>query len=193
MKKIIIFALFITSLNFYSQNKGNFIVTGNVNINNMSFSTEDFDSDDNITINTSLKGGYILPDSNLEIGFGIAYSRRNDNNSFLDENFETISALIYIKQYFPVTDKFAFNVSGEISYSKSYYKNRDDFDQKTYVFEIRPGLIYFVSKKIGLTADFGSVGINKSNFRETSGDSSISNAYLNFNPSNVRLGLAFLL
>lgn len=193
MKKIFFLLVFTFCLqSFYSQNEGNFILTGNLNINNTSFS-DDFDSDDDINIITSIRAGYILPNSNLEIGFGTAYSRRSNNNSFLDEDFETISGLIYAKQYFPITDKFAFNASGEFSYSKSYYRNRDNFDQKTYLFEIRPGLIYFVSKKIGLTADFGSVGFNKSNFRETSGDSSISNVYFNFNPSNIRLGLAFLL
>jgi hypothetical protein len=191
MKKI----FFMLALAFlqvcYSQNEGRFILTGDLNFNKRAFDHYEFDSDEETTFSTSIKAGYILLDSNLEIGLGFAFSSSNDN--FSDENFEVISALIYANQYFPLTDRFALNISGEFSYSKSYYRDRDDFDQKTYILEFRPGCIYFVSKRIGLTANYGSVGFNTSKFRQTSGDSSINNIYFNFNPSSIRLGLAFLL
>lgn len=194
MKKYIFYILILCSIISYSQKRSNYIISGNLNFNSTSFNDDDIDIEDDVNFFSSIKVGHISKNSNLEIGFGLAYSKLNRNNfsSFSDDDFETITGLIYARQYFPLTDKFAFSLSGEFGYSKSYYENRDDFDQKTYTLEFKTGLIYFVTKRIGLTADFGSIGYNSSKFREISGDSSINNIFFNFDPSDISLGLAFL-
>ena len=68
------------------------------------------------------KVGYVFTKTNLEVGLGFGYATDESfsYNGLL--NFITTSIAPYIKKYFPVNDKFAFHLTGEIVYSKSYLK-----------------------------------------------------------------------
>ena len=148
----------------------------------------------------SPKFGYTL-ENNLIIGLGLGYSYLKDKVDYNDSDrynatSNTYSVFPYIKKIIPITNKFAFILQGELRYSK--YKN--DFVEYTSLIQnrsgdtffagIRPGITYFLTKKIALEANLGSLGYSTSKYDDNISEEGKANSFdFNLNSSNLNFGL----
>jgi hypothetical protein len=130
--------------------------------------------------------GYLLKD-NLEAGVSLGYlhskSKFSEDGESSDYKRITTGNVYsfspYLKKYIPLSEKFA--LSGSLSAGLRIGKEKDEFttDHSTiteeksngYFASFIPGVSYFISEKIGLTASFGNVGYSKITTEdENSGD-----------------------
>lgn len=159
---------------------------------------------DRINFGFSPNFGYTL-ENNLLIGLGLGYSYLKDKNDYNDSDrydatSKTYSVFPYIKKIIPIGNKFAFFLQGEFRYSK--YKN--DFVENTSLIQhrsgdtffagIRPGITYFLTKKIALEANIGSLGYSTSKYDDNYPEEGKTNSFdFNLNSSNLNFGLSLYL
>ncbi|RIJ42440.1 outer membrane beta-barrel protein [Pontibacter oryzae] len=124
--------------------------------------------------------GYFFAD-NLAAGISLSYGYNNYNASSLvytgsgymevDQTNKTNSYSIapYIKKYYTLSDKVAVSVSGSVGFSKSKYTTDYDsyyLDQEYTTNGLRvgvsPGITFFPTPKIGISASFGSLAYSRS-------------------------------
>jgi hypothetical protein len=159
---------------------------------------------DRFNFGFSPKFGYTL-ENNLIIGLGLGYSYLKDKVDYNDSDrydatSNTYSVFPYIKKIIPITNKFAFILQGELRYSK--YKNDfveytsliQDKSRDTFFAGIRPGITYFLTKKIALEANLGSLGYSTSKYDDNYSEEGKTNSFdFNLNSSNLNFGLSLYL
>ncbi|WP_298765479.1 hypothetical protein [uncultured Polaribacter sp.] len=201
MKKLLIITLLFASFLTSAQQANSWVFTGEMSF--LSEKTETLNSFSNNSENsqTRLLGsvGYVLAKSNLELGLSIGYDR-SDLVSFLSENNDklvSINFAPYIKKYFILNDKFALHLKGALAFGKGYIESdmsNDEFDLNQVGFIIRPGFVYFLTNKIGLIGNIGSLAYISSTTKFRTGSDSKSKTFgFNLNGSNISLGIAFYL
>lgn len=210
MKTNLIIALLFVSSTVISQNseekfkisKNQWILGGTIGFNYQN-------SENPSSVNQKLKSnsfnvrpeiGYAIGD-NLVIGITSGYGYGNSKGE--DPNFEnkrnTYALASYIRKYFSVNKKLAFNLQGEISYSQSKQtiqqtNDLTNYSGKGFFIGIRPGITYGLSDKILLQTNFGSLGYSNSKSTNNSQETSKSNSFgLNLSTSDVYFGVLFVL
>ena len=179
MKKLLtaaVFALLGTGA-FAQTSQGTVVVTGN-----LSLSTFTSESTLNDTISNKSRGtafrmgpslGFILG-NNFELGAALGYTHSTINNIYFNSegdrhelktkaNGYAISP--YLKKYFMLSEQFA--LTGQLSTGLSIYKRKPDasadFQSKSTSFNVAlaPGITYFPSDKLGISAGFGGLQYNQ--------------------------------
>ncbi len=140
--------------NFIS--KGTFELTGGINFRTTNFENEDLGVEDDVfSIGLFPELGYAINDD-LVLGSRLGFSyfeNKRDNTDELITRYFSIAA--FAKKYFPITEKFAFDLQGEFELATS----NDNFDAETDIISIgiRPGLNYRLSPSLGFSAEVGFV------------------------------------
>ena len=201
MKKLLFIAVLLTGFISYGQQSETWVFGGELGFsnNNFEYTQDDSPKQETTQFNFLVKAGYLFTKTNFEIGLGLGYLiyKRNSYNYTEESKYTTITIAPYVKKYFPINEKFAFHLIGEISYSKSYtdsslsgYEN----DIQKYGFLVRPGFEYFLTKHIALTANIGYLGyISETSKYDDSINSRSDSFGFNLNASNILFGLSYYL
>jgi hypothetical protein len=201
MKKLLLIAVLCTISVVYGQKNETWVFSGELGFENNNFKfTEGYSSEkETKQFNVIAKIGYLSTETNFEIGLGFGYSSyENDSYNYNnDDTYITTTLVPYVKKYFPINEKFALHLIGEIGYSKTYLDSssgNNELDIQEYGFVVRPGFVYFLTKHIALTANIGSLGyISTTSKYESSYDSKTDSFGFNLKPSNLLLGLSYYL
>lgn len=210
MKKLLLITLLIANT-IYAQEKkekanilkNTWLIGGKISLNATNAETTN-----NNTINTYETYGIVLnPEigftikNNLVIGLGLGYEYyKNENTDAF--NFSTsrnvFSITPYIKKFVPINTNLLFSLKGEVKFSMDENKNSDStnfYSSNSIFIGFRPGITYFLSKRISLDANIGSIGYSHFN-RElnTYNESNKSNSFnLNLNSSDFLFGFTYYL
>ncbi|NJB71862.1 hypothetical protein GGR42_002324 [Saonia flava] len=225
MKKVVLVValLGVGSLTAQESQKEKLIIEkGTWNVGgNLSFRVSKNDNNDASQIreneNTSISFfpnvGYAVG-KNIITGLGLGYGYSKSEilsanegaiNNFTSNDSRTFTIAPYIRGYFPLGEKLAFYTQGEVGFSKT--KNTSDDENNnmvinerknnSYFIGIRPGITYFVSKKLALETGIGFLGYTKtdSELKSDSGtfdqSGKASNFNFSLNSSDLLFGLSY--
>lgn len=205
--------LFVSLTGFAQQRKGKWLVGGSIDsysqTNKVTFpSTENT----NGRFSVNPKVGYFFADR-WAVGLAPGYSFQSQEDSAQTTKGKSYNVGAFVRYYQPVGEKLAiFGELNGISYgagnNTQTYKGNPVTQENTYrslsvgAF-IRPGIVYFITPKIGLETSFGGVSLgyysnkSKSELRNvfTTKNETTSNGFtagLNFN-YQFNLGVLFYL
>lgn len=155
--------------------------------------------------------GYAIK-NNIVIGAGLNYSHQKFENSVigLDSNNNSIfssSTLTrqfvgitpYISGYKGIGKQLSLYLQGEASYGRSWSTSQqngestnDNRNGNNLFIGIRPGITYFLHKKLAIESTFGSLGYSFTESKSDGGSYSNNNDFnLAINPSNLFFGIAY--
>ena len=182
-------------------------------------------SNDNTYKTSNLLGninlGYFITDKIVLGVFGGYSQSNNDNTEFqnLNNNINYLSSStsnsilsgVFIRSYKMFkNNKFGF--FGQFSSSYSFGKSSRHYSQTNnsgftnysetrgtsgmFRASISPGIVYFISNKVGIEAMFGNVGFNSGTYDSFNqytqvGSGTVNNFYTNFSLSSLQLGVNF--
>lgn len=193
--------------------KGTWVVNTNINYYNRESDIEIDTEYSNKTKSTHFSFtpniGYLIT-NNLEVGIGTGIgfseseseSTRDDVSGDTKSNNYYIRVSTYIKGYKPINDKLFLFLKGELSYSNqnqnySYYNsdiesyNNNDSKSNNYFIGIRPGVTYFMSKRIAMEFSLGNLGYTKY-IHESENAKTTNNSFsINLFDSAYRFGIAY--
>ena len=206
----------------YSQTeKGKMFIGGQVGLTGYTMSLLDSLSgyDHNLAeFTVSPNIGYFIKD-NFAIGGTVTFGTTSITDS--SESFYPTSTSKYTnksnsfiygiggfaRKYINITDKFKFYVNGEINYQyetqKSTYSsdnpNTNPAIQKNQLYSISlavtPGLVYFITPKIGIQTTFGNLNYSFTSSKNTShsydNHNNMTNYGLDLNFSSLSIGLNY--
>lgn len=169
--------------------------------------------------------GYFIADNlalGVSLDFGVDHSNNHYENTNLATLFRTKSNSInnsytygiggFARYYVNITDHFKFYVNGGLKYSHQTDKRTSfnnypgdlnspsikyyqEFQLSFITLEVTPGLVYFVTPRLGLQANFGNLSLRHSRSKDiTSSNNNYyrSNDYgFNLNPSTLSIGLNY--
>ncbi len=219
MKKLLFLTLSFCVFAMSAQNnegkfaieKGTWNISGNLSIEASNSTTE---RSENTTNFESSNSGFSFTPSvsyflsnNLSIGLAVGYGYfENENTNGINQNLQfrnQYSIAPTIKKLFPVGKNFAFSLQGELGYMHSKSNTSDGayrLSQNTYSMTLRPGIDFFVTKKLALQANIGALQYRSMNSKS---DNSINpSAYskgnsqtfnFNLNSANILFGLSYYL
>lgn len=146
----------------------------------------------------------------LSFGYGYAKSEAlfatdGTTDNFNSNDRRTLTIAPYVRGYLPMGKKLAVYAQGELGFSniknKNYNQNTNlpinESDSNNYFIGIRPGITYFVSKKLALESGIGFLGYSKtdSEFNSDSGtfNQTAESSSFNFslNSSDLFFGLSY--
>lgn len=139
--------------------------------------------------------GYTIKD-NLVLGIGLGSFNSdfplldNSNNSF---EMSGASVFTYLKKYYPISEKLAFTLQGEIKYSfeenEINYLTAPVIKNDVFSIGVRPGFTYFLSKNIALETNLGFVGYSFTHERTLNNNT--HKFGLDLDATNVTFGVLF--
>ena len=170
--------------------------------------------------------GYFIKDNfavGINLNFGIANSTQNYNAisgqlPYYEMNYKdnsiTYGGGVFARRYFKIADKFFFLLNGNINYNYQTLKDVRSCNDPNYVFptdypatqksftksfgiSVNPGLVYFVSPKLGIQTSFGNIFYNNSTSKNTSllydntNNTKIFGANLNISTFSIGLNYYF--
>ncbi len=181
--------------------KGTWYVGGNISFGHDSSEFEDSpEASKYFNFNFSPKVGYTINDNLiLGLGLGYGYSKNEIENTInnpanTSNNFRIFP---YIKKHFPIGEKLTISVQGEFRYSYSEYENNDVFNSYSghtneYFIGVRPGITYFLNKKLALEANIGALGYTNSTQKYGNPPKRTSSSFnFNINSTDLMFGLSY--
>jgi hypothetical protein len=156
---------------------------------------------DNFAIGANINLGVYNTTTNSKNLTSLIYTQTSDNQF-------TYGLGIFARRYFKIADKFIFFLNGNISYAiitekDNLTSNNPGFIPPTETtpntdkisVNINPGMVYFVTPKLGIETSFGSLyyNLSTSKNKKVSYDNHISNSIygLNLNVSTFAIGLHY--
>lgn len=151
---------------------------------------------------TSPSVGYAIAD-NLVIGVAISYlyAKRPLSEGISGFNIEDrfVGIEPYLIKYFNITNKLLFDIECFLGYSIGKIEGVDfayKADSTLFSIGLRPGITYSVYEKLALKLSLGNIGYSKFKIEGTSDafdiDETQDNFGLNFNTSNLSVGIIYL-
>jgi len=217
-------AALLTGIYSFGQNENDeklIIQKGIINIGgnlNFGIGSQDFSNETNqdVTKNTLFriqpKFGYFAG-NNIEIGIALDYSQSNTNNlvqtqpvTEQDNIRSTFGIIPYIRGYKSINKNLLLFIQGQAGYSTSKAelefnsRSTSTFTINTFELGIKPGITYFISKRMALETSLGGMSYANSNqdFESRNDDNtfneskSSSNSFnFSINPSDFLFGLSF--
>ncbi len=122
-------------------------------------------------------GTFISP--TITVAFGAGYTSTTIGD---DDAVGAIILMPLVRKYWEITDKFFLFAQGDVPISIGEYS-------KSYGFNVRPGIDYFIGGSFTIEATFGQFGYNITD--PDIGDSTGTTS-LGFNMMNVNVGLKYL-
>jgi hypothetical protein len=181
MKRLLTVLVFCFPLITFAQiEKGNFLVSGNLmyqkNAYNESFNYSSSPVE-MIKVEIGPYLGYFVS-PRVAIGVYSSYMRNQTKQVGLNQ-FSSVKSVLealsvgpFVRYYHPIGDKFYVFAQGDISYGKNQFTNylADPSAQPqkskvtTTTIAIRPGISYFITKRLAVEVILGSIAYTKSNF-----------------------------
>ncbi|QTE23924.1 outer membrane beta-barrel protein [Polaribacter cellanae] len=201
MKKLALLTLLLASSLISAQQENTWVFGGEVGYSNsnLEYLQGNNSESDNTQFTILARLGYIFIKTNFEIGLGLGYAQSEQASIFSNTSDKFITTIIapYTKKFFPINEKFAFHLIGEVSYSKSYRDSStesDELDMRQYGVALRPGFVYFVTKHIALNANLGALVYTTSTSKSKTFKDIKNNTFgFNVNGNNISLGIAYYL
>ncbi|MER2997526.1 outer membrane beta-barrel protein [Pontibacter populi] len=210
MKKLLATAIFalMGSGAFAQTTQGTIVISGSLGINRNNVKSENLYNPRTTTLTSvSLTPGvgYFINDG-LELGasFGLNYStykldsnKESDTYKSKDTNTR-FDFSPFIRKYFMLSDKFAF--TGTASAGFSIGKHEFEGSTSPITIEsstkgafayITPGVYYFPTEKIGLSATFGSLGYSATTWKSEEGSNKEVQSDFGLNLSSSTFGIGF--
>ena len=209
MKKLLLSTMLLALSFAYGQEKnekltiekGTWYVGGNFSLGHTNSEYEDSsETSKYFNFNFSPKIGYTIND-NLIIGLGIGYGyteselENSTNNPANTTNHFRVFP--YIKKHFPVGEKLTVSLQVEFRYSYSEYENNDILNSYSghtneYFIGIRPGITYFLNKKLAIEANIGSLGYTNGTQEYGNPPKRTWNSFnFNINSTDLMFGLSY--
>jgi len=213
--------MFFTITTIYSQSeKVKMLLGGQFNFSgsNNNFENGSTKSDGNsYSFTLAPNFGYFISD-NFAIGTNLSLSTTNswsESQSYSESRSEShLSSYgigMFARRYLTVNEKFRFYLGGGISFSTfhlksseiSYYNDYDydrNQDGNSFGLGVVPGIVYFVTPRLGFEAQFGSFNYHRTsidteeiddNGNKTNESSDDNGFNLNLNASSFYLGLNY--
>ena len=225
MKKsfFILFAVFLMQTAYSQTEKGKMFIGGQLSLTRNTNSVLDsLISIDNNTGGFSISPdfGYFIKD-NLAIGATLSFETSDQTQNYNDYQFSSSTKTInkynttsygvglFARQYYNITGNFKFYLNGGINYEyqttmtstkfTNPYPNNYPYNQENHInnysINITPGLVYFISPKIGIQTTFGSLNYCYSTSKilnvKYDNHGNTSNYGFNLNLSSFALGLNY--
>ncbi|WP_170866177.1 outer membrane beta-barrel protein [Pontibacter flavimaris] len=222
MKKLLLTALLacIGSAAFAQTSQGTIVVSGSLNYQNNTFKSDAVThktGNRSFTIAPSV--GYMLRDG-LEAGMSVGYTSSIDETKVhsvlpdgslqLYSTSETSNRSFaigpYLKKYFSISEKIAFTGQAYVNYVSAEYESysentsgssgSSDNESTGFSAGVKPGITFFPTEKIGLSASFGNLGYTRNTSKsklEYVNDykSTSSNFGLNLDGSTLSFGFGY--
>lgn len=215
MKTHLIIALLLVSSIVIAQNteekfnipKNQWVLGGNVNFNHESSETEVSNSESkgsSWSINPVV--GYFIKE-NLVVGLRTGFNFGNyegvyDSGDNYERDFKGYNVSPYLRKYFSLSKKLAFNLEGGVMYSKRWDDNSTEnnslnelnkSNSSSLFIGITPGITYSLSNKVYLYSNLGNLGYYKNKW-ESDYETSTSDLFsFGLFTQNLNLGLLFIL
>jgi hypothetical protein len=194
MKKLFTIAILglLSTGAFAQTSQGTKVVSGSIHFR--SYTEDDKEQGNYISDYSSLyfsfaSGvGYFLKD-NLQVGLSAGYNYQKveniHDNEFSDytstDKNNTYSLSPYLKKYFPLSEKVALSTMlsagldiGRRKYeTESHYPSTSESRSSGYFANLTPGVTFFPSERIGMSASFGNLGYYHSTSKVENNDSKI--------------------
>lgn len=221
---LVLIALF-TIVTCYSQTeKGKKFIGGQLNLSNNTYSYLDtlYKSNRNsFGFQIVPNFGYFIKDNfaiGVNVNFGVSNTTQNQEQQYLPTKTTSKSNSIsyggggFARYYKKITDNFFFFANGEVSYiyqtQKFVYSNNDpnyvyptsdpanqEVQTNSISFDVNPGLVYFVTPKLGIQTTFGDIYYNNSTSKNISllfdNHRNVNDYGINLNISTFYLGLNY--
>jgi hypothetical protein len=187
--------------------KGTWYTAGTISFTNSDNDFERPDNSDNqksFGFNLAPKVGYAIKNK-LMVGIGLNYGRTKNEglntSEGISENSESLSQSFiispFLRTYKGLSSNLALFLQGELGYSRGWLSgtenDRPEFtgNQNQYTIGVRPGLTYFMSKKLALETTIGSLVYSKFDSEGSEANtSSGSNFSLSLNTTDLFFGVA---
>lgn len=196
---------------FAQTSQGTIAVSGSLGIGSSQQKDENL-NDPRKTVNTNFNlspsVGYFINEG-LELGAttGLSYSKSKttsdkENNEFTSEgSYKEIGFSPYIKKYFMLSEKVALTGAASTGFSVGNYKSEASYSSVTYEHSINrfhagvaPGISFFPTEKIGLSATFGWLGYNYATTKPEGHEKSVNSGFgLNLNSNTLGMGFSYYL
>ncbi|WP_405410928.1 outer membrane beta-barrel protein [Maribacter sp. Asnod1-A12] len=195
--------------------KGTWNITGKTSINfsnstDYSYPTSLFFGDTRETSSSSIlitpSFGYAFKD-NISLGLGLQYRNYTSEGTISDDITSNSSKSTqhglgiapYVRAYKGIGKQLSLYLQGEANYFKSWNSNKlnnqndqNDYNINTIFIGIRPGITYFLNKKLAMEVNYGSLGYSFSELKYDAGNYSKNNNFnLNLNTSGLLFGVAY--
>ncbi|MFI1773266.1 outer membrane beta-barrel protein [Thalassobellus citreus] len=216
MKNKLIIALLLVGSTVFAQNteekfeipKNQWTLGGNVSFNSRSSEYENNSVNSINKYENKAKGFGIKPEvgyaisNNLILGLGVGYLYSEYENINSEEyQTKTYRVTPYVRKYFPLNERFAFNIQGELSFSDSERKTKEEGSTNfssigkgnDFFVGLRPGITYSLSHKIYLNATMGTLGFTNSKWESDSSKDKTDVFDFNLGTSNLAFGLLILI
>ncbi|HRG59054.1 MAG TPA: outer membrane beta-barrel protein [Bacteroidia bacterium] len=221
MKRLILipFALLVAHILFAQPVKGKYFLGGTIGISKIDASTPISNGGFNKSMNVSIEPqmGYFINDRvaiGASLNYGSSYQENmnsiNTGNIILHEFRKTFGGGLFARYYKPLNEKLFFTMHAGIGYAYSIvesetfyydvyygmYKNEIQNERKnSYNMSINPGFEYFVTPKLGISTNIGSISYNYYQTRNQKGrkqNVNLLDVYLfPFNLSDLSIGLKY--
>ncbi len=191
--------------------KGTWNIRGNASV---SFQNNEYSSNQSEIISENSTNSFLIAPSfgytlkdNLMIGVGLQYINQktegssigfgNPSNSKATNN--SIGLTPYIRGYKGVGKQLALYLQGEVGYNRFWGTNvqngqseNNDSTGNNLFIGIRPGITYFLSKKLAMEVSYGSLGYSYFERKYDNANYTKNNSFnLNLNTSDLLFGLAY--
>lgn len=201
--------------------KGTWNVGGNFSLGYSDFEStfnqqENLNNSQNFNINIVPNIGYAIGKNlilgvNIGVGYGTGDSSSRtsgfpDNQSNAESESTSWNISPYVRAFLPIGKRAAFYVQGEVGFLTSNSSssleqngliNTDESTNTVYSAGLRPGLTYFMNKRLALETQLGFFGYSTSTFEAEDENGSFSrtgefkNFGFNFNTSQLFFGLSY--
>ncbi|MBB6611715.1 outer membrane beta-barrel protein [Pontibacter sp. Tf4] len=191
---------------FAQTGSGTIVLSGSVGYSKTTQDDNASQEVDQTTFNLSPSVGYFIQDG-LELGIGLGFNQTSNGILVPDgwgmSEYEMKTNLFsfnpYIRKYFMVSDKVAFTGSATAGFSTGSSSISLDggreYKSEVSGFQVAvvPGLSFFPTEKIGITAAFGSLGYSELSSKPEEGDdkTTSSTVGLNLNASTLSIGFSY--
>ncbi|SIT74441.1 outer membrane beta-barrel protein [Pontibacter indicus] len=214
MKKIFTTAMLaLLCAGAYAQtSQGTISVKGAVNFKNENRKVTDSEYGElhsSRSVNLRPTVGYFLKDG-LELGVGLGYDRSTSKYKWDDgENytrFNDISLIPYVRKYVAITEQLQLHGTGYVSFGLGKQTSKNSPESSPDVTStstdlgigIYPGLTYFATPKLGITATFGSLSYSRRKHKpKEDAYRTYSTTYdtfsANLSPSSVSIGIGYFI
>jgi len=162
---------------------------------------------DNLAVGLSMNLGYSTSSQTYENSYNNTITKTTSTTNGLSYGFG-----VFARQYLKIADKFMFYINESVSLILSNNETKRTNSDAGYNFSsnypateenkkndinlsVTPGLIYFLTPKLGLQTSFGNIYFNKSNSTDKNlnfdNHNNSSNYGINLNSSTFYLGLNY--
>lgn len=222
MKKLLFFTFILFAMQLHAQEnlndkliikKGTWNIAGDfsLGVNNSetrfeSLTQQPQRDSDRTTVSFFPRAGYAFADNwlvGLISGYGFSKVENTDTEIGLEPRFfesrtETLTIAPYARRYFGLNKNLAVYLQGELGLSKSWTENTGDEIERTtsnvdeFFVAFRPGISFFVSKKLAFESSFGVLRYSSFDLESNPGaETESTNLDFSLNASDLLFGLSY--